>query len=228
MNCIIIDDEQHAINVIEAYCKKISYINVLGTFHDPLEAVMLLKTEKIDVVFLDINMRSISGIDFMKAYPIKHVILTTAFSTYAIESYELGVLDYLLKPIAFDRFLKALEKIPHEKQPVEEDFFYVKTDRDKLVKLTFSEIKFIEGLKNYVSIQTKKDKLITLLTMKELLKNLPASKFIQVHKSFIINLDFFESLSGNRIKLIDDDVEIPIGNAFKNDFMVHLKKFTIG
>lgn len=234
IKCIIIDDEQHAIDVILNFCTITPYISVLKTFTDPLMAVPFIQANDIDVIFLDINMQSISGIDFIKSHQLKNVILTTAYSEYAVDSYQYDVIDYLLKPISFDRFLAATQKVVNRKtknltQKHEDstDFFYVKTDRDKFVKLNFSEIKYIEGLKNYITIHTTKDKIITLLNMKSMAENLPSIFFIRVHRSFIINWSFFESIEGNMIRLSDVDNSIPLGSTYKSSFLDRLNQHWI-
>lgn len=237
INCIIIDDEQHAIDLIRSFCEKIPYLNINGEFLDPLEAVPYLKNNETDLVFLDINMHNITGFDFLKIYQIKNVILTTAYSEYALDSYEYGVIDYLLKPISFERFLSATQKILNTKRKEitefsfnlnkERSFFYIKTDRDKTIRLNISEIIYIEGLKNYINIHTIRDKVITLMSMKNIEEQLPSDIFKRVQKSYIINLDFFDSLEGNQIRLTEFNGTIPLGNTYKSEFLEVLSKNTI-
>lgn len=238
IKCVIIDDEQHAIDLIRSFCDKIPYLHVIGEFNDPLQAVPFIDKNEVDLVFLDINMQTISGMDFLKLYQISNVILVTAYPEYALDSYEYGVIDYLLKPIAFDRFVSAVQKVLNNKRKSIADIntgeasndkahFYIKTDRDKTIKLNVAEVKYIEGLKNYICIHTVKDKIITLLNMKSMQDNLPADRFIRVQKSYIINLDYFDSIEGNMIRLVDTDEAIPLGNTYKIDFLEVLNKNTI-
>lgn len=232
INCVIIDDEQHSIDLIRSFCEKIPYLNVSAEFSEPLAASSFLDSNPIDLIFLDINMPTISGIDFIKLYKLSNVILITAYSEYALDSYEYGVIDYLLKPISFDRFLNATQKALNLKRKTitqnlksnETSFFYVKTDRGKFVKLNFTDIKYIEGLKNYILICTTNDKIITLLNMKSMEEKLPQRSFIRVHKSYIINWDFFDSIEGNMIRIANVDQTIPLGSTYKPSFLETLDK----
>lgn len=227
INCIIIDDEQSSIDLIRNFCVKIPYLNVLGEFTNPIDASSYLASNQVDLIFLDINMPKISGIDFIKLHKETNVILITAYSEYSLDSYEYGVIDYLLKPISYDRFLnatnKALNRIPKNisqtTQSNQTPYFYVKTDRGKFVKLSFKDIKYIEGLKNYILICTINEKIITLLSMKSIEEKLPSNSFIRVHKSYIINWDYFDSIDGNTIRIEGADLKIPLGNTYRTAFI---------
>jgi len=227
INCIIIDDEQHSIDLIRNFCSNIPYLNVLKEFVNPVEASSYLTSNQVDLIFLDINMPKFSGIDFIKLHKQTNVILITAYSEYALDSYEYGVIDYLLKPISFDRFLNATHKaftlttknISQISQRIDTPYFYVKTDRGKFVKLNFKDIKYIEGLKNYILICTTNDKIITLLNMKSMEEKLPSNSFIRVHKSYIINWEYFDSIDGNTIRMADVDLSVPLGNTYRTTFL---------
>lgn len=234
IKCIIIDDEQHSIDLIKAFCSKIHFIDLIGEFNDPISAIPFIGSNAIDIIFLDINMQSLSGIEFVKQYKLNNVIFITAYSEYALDSYEFGVMDYLLKPISFDRFLASTQKILSRKlkeiaersidNKTQKDYFYIKTDREKYIKINFKEIIYIEGLKNYISIHTNQDNIITLLNMKSIEDFLPKNSFIRVHKSYIINLDFFDSIEGNKIRLNTVSNEIPLGNTYRSFFLQKLDK----
>jgi len=205
---------------------------VLEDFNDPLAASSFLDSNPVDIIFLDINMPTISGIDFIKLYKLSNVIFITAYSEYALDSYEYGVIDYLLKPISFDRFLMATQRALDLKRKIITQnpkneyppFFYIKTDRGKFVKLNFSDIKYIEGLKNYILICTTNDKIITLLNMKSMEEKLPKTSFTRVHKSYIINWNFFDSVEGNMIRLSDVEHTIPLGSTYRQNLIESIEK----
>lgn len=235
INCIIIDDEQHSIDLIRNFCVKIPYLNVIEEFINPIEASSYLASHQVDLIFLDINMPKISGIDFIKLHKQTNVILITAYSEYALDSYDYGVIDYLLKPISFDRFLNATNKvlnitpknISQKSQSNDAQYFYVKTDRGKFIKLNFKDIKYIEGLKNYILICTINDKIITLLNMKSIEEKLPSNSFIRVHKSYIINWEYFDSIDGNTIRIAEANLTIPLGNTYRPAFIEKLNMHLI-
>jgi two-component system LytT family response regulator len=226
IKCIIADDEPHAIELISSYIKKVDTLELVYSSTNPVEAFQYLQKNTVDLVFLDIHMPELDGIQFLKLLGGKSkVILTTAYPEHALEGYEHDVIDYLLKPIMFDRFLKSVtkatkliesrgkqaindSKIPHD------DFILVKTEtRGKLIKIILSEIIFIEGLGNYVAINTVKDKTLCLITFKELEVKLSSNHFIRVHKSFIISIANITMLEGNQIRL--GTHAIPIGESYK-------------
>jgi len=227
INCLIIDDEQAAIDILTSYIKNIPYLNLVATSIDPLEALDIVNTQKIDLVFIDIQMPELSGISFIKLVKGKcKFILTTAYRQYAIEGFDNNAIDYLIKPIAFERFLQALQKVqipqlsvsqPQEStnNPLNPDnFIFVKTD-NRIQRINLSEILFIEGLGNYVTIHTEKGKFITLLNVKDLEESLPSESFARVHRSYIISLSKIEFIEGNQIYL-DKDLNIPLGDTYKN------------
>lgn len=234
INCLVVDDEPLAIDIIEDYISKIPFLNLVKSFQNPIEALTAVQEGNIDLVFLDVQMPELTGMQFLKIANNKcKVILTTAYPQYALEGYEHNVVDYLLKPIAFDRFYKAAQKaqellclIPSQPMPATEvkvqaplpianDFIFVKTEY-KIQKIYLNDILFIEGLKDYISIYTKTERIITLQSMKKIDEGLPDHRFVRVHKSYIIALDKIESIERSRISIADKI--IPIGDTHRDYF----------
>src|SRR5881394_3860296 len=211
IKCIIVDDEPHAIEVLDHYVKQTPHLQLVTSFTNPIEALQLLGQQKIDLVFLDIQMPEISGIDFIKAIQGKSkVILTTAYSEFALQGYELDVVDYLLKPIRLPRFLAAVQKASQQinaatetsQQETEDDYIFVKTEsKGKLLKINLADIDFIESMKNYVAIHRGGQKTLVYTSMKELEERLPKKQFIRVHKSFIIPISRITGIEGNLVRL---------------------------
>lgn len=227
INCIIVDDEPHAIEVLDHYVKQTPHLQLVATFTNPIEALQLLGQRKIDLVFLDIQMPEISGIDFIKAIQGKSkVILTTAYSEFALEGYELYVVDYLLKPIRLPRFLTAVQKAAeqinaaNDNTSAEDDYIFVKTEsKGKLLKINLSDIDFIESMKNYVAIHRGGQKTLVYTSMKELEERLPKKQFIRVHKSFIIPISRITGIEGNLVRLKNVTAEVMIGENYKAELM---------
>ena len=229
INCLIVDDEQHAIDILVHYIAQTPYLNLSGSTTNPIEALQIVAAQNIDLVFLDIQMPELSGIDFVKAIRGKmSVILTTAYSEFALESYELDVVDYLLKPIRLPRFLQAVQKVADdlkapETSPAEsseDDHLFVKTEsKGKLIKINLADIDYIEGMKNYVAIHRGAQKTLVYTSMKDLEERLSKKNFKRVHKSFIIPLAKITGLEGNLLRLKNVSAEIQIGDAYKADLM---------
>jgi DNA-binding LytR/AlgR family response regulator len=231
INCIIVDDEQHAIDILIHYVKQTPHLNLIATATNPIEALQIVATQKIDLIFLDIQMPELSGMDFIKAIKGEvKVILTTAYSEFALESYELDVVDYLLKPIRLPRFLQAVQKVVKEteehgdEKPVpadtEDDYIFVKTEsKGKLLKINLGEIDYIEGMKNYVAIYCGGKKTLVYTSMKDLEERLSKKQFIRVHKSFIIPITKITGIEGNMVRLKNVTTEILIGDNYKADLM---------
>lgn len=221
MTCIIIDDEPLAIDLLESYVNKVEDLEVIGMFSNPLDALKILRDQTVDLLFLDIQMPEITGVEFKKIInPDIKVIFTTAYSDYALESYDLNAVDYLLKPITFQRFLQAVEKVKSKatKTVIPEDtndYIFVKTEY-RHQKIAFTDILFMKGLSDYVAIQTKNGKVLTLQNMKEFEAKLPNNKFIRVHKSYIIALEHIDFIERNRIVIQNE--YIPIGATYKDAF----------
>lgn len=229
INCIIVDDEQPAIDILVHYVEQTTHLKLAGCFTNPIDALQLLAGQKIDLVFLDIQMPELSGIDFIKTINRKSkVILTTAYSEFALEGYELYVVDYLMKPIRFPRFLAAVQKAIEQietgnvtqQDTAEDDYIFVKTEsKGKLLKINLSDIDFIESLKNYMVIHRGVQKTLVYTSMKELEERLPKKQFIRVHKSFIIPLARITGIEGNLVRLKDVSAEIQIGENYKSELM---------
>ena len=205
-------------------------LHLVASTTNPIEALQVVATQKVDLVFLDIHMPDLSGIDFVKAVNRKSkVILTTAYSEFALEGYELDVVDYLLKPIRLARFLAAVQKaakgLKEEKDEADEgDYIFVKTEsKGKLLKINLSEIDYIEGMKNYVAIHSGKTKIMVYTSMKEIEDRLPSKHFLRVHKSFIIRIDRISGIEGNRVLLKNITDDVMIGENYKNELMERVR-----
>ncbi len=221
LNCLIVDDEPVARKGIAEYVNEIDYLNLVGQCENSLKAGKYVAQQPVDLIYLDIHMPKLSGIEFLKTLrdpPL--VILTTAYSDYALEGYALDIVDYLVKPIAFERFLKASQKaleITRMRKMVsgqagDLDYFFIKCD-NKYEKVFYDEVLFIEALQNYVVIHARDRKMITYMTMTGLEQRLPANRFLKVHKSFIVGLSHVRALDGNDILI--GEKRIPISRALK-------------
>ncbi|CAN5578394.1 LytTR family DNA-binding domain-containing protein [soil metagenome] len=233
IKCLIVDDEQHAIDILVHYINQTSYLQLVSSTTKPIDALQTVATNQIDLIFLDIQMPDLSGIDFIKAINGKaKVILTTAYSEFAIEGFELEVVDYLLKPIRLPRFLTAVQKAvkmiaekPAEpEKKTEDDYIFVKTEsKGKLLKINLEDIDYIEGMKNYVAIYRDGQKTMVYINLKDLVNYLPPNDFVRIHKSFIIPVSRITGIEGNRILLKDVTAEILIGESYKQDLMELIK-----
>lgn len=234
INCIIIDDEPLARKGLKEYISDVDFLQLIGEFDNPLKAADLLNKGHIQLLFLDIQMPKITGLEFFRT--LQHappVIFTTAFPQYALDGFELNALDYLVKPISFDRFLKAalrareyyeVRKKNETVTAVESapaDHFFIKAD-NKLVKILFDEILFVEALQNYVTLHTTEKKYITYLTFKSVEEYLPSNRFIKVHKSFIVSAAKIDSIEANDIRV--GQHHIPISRNLKEEVMERLLK----
>jgi len=235
VNCIAVDDEPLALDVIESHLKQIPSFNLLARCSSAIEANEFLNQNQVDLIFLDIEMPEMTGIDFLKTLSQKpKVIFTTAYPNYALEGYNLDVVDYLLKPISFDRFLQAINKVQRQLKPVQNDVsnavaakqesIFVKADK-KLIRIFLDDICYLEGMKDYVKICTENDMIAALMTMKHIDEVLPDDRFVRVHKSYIINLSKIKSIVGNSIEI--DKKLVPIGKSYKEAFFEHLDGFNL-
>jgi two-component system, LytTR family, response regulator len=244
IRCLALDDEPLALDILANYIQKIPSLTLVAACTEPLEALSLIQQGKVDLLFLDIQMPTLTGIQFLRVMNGKcKTILTTAYSEFALEGYEYDVIDYLLKPISFERFLKSINKtieqlavssnqlaastLPALEAPQisdnqivvansQLDFIFVKTEY-KIQKVNLSDILYIEGLKDYVSIFTTTERILSLQTMKKMEESLPSNRFVRVHKSYIISLEKIESIERQRIT-IGKNI-IPVGDSFQKDFM---------
>jgi len=227
ISCIITDDEPFARKGLQGYVEKIDFLDLRGTCEDALQLSNMLQQQPVDLLFLDIQMPHITGVEFLRALrnPPK-VIFTTAFEHYAIQGFELDVMDYLLKPISYDRFLKAawkardyfaIKEQPQNTAP----YIFVKSS-GKLEKITFADILFIEGMENYVAIYLENKKIITHATIKSLLEKLPGSQFIQSHKSYVVAMDKIDSIEGNTLHV--QSYQVPVSKYLREEVLGKIVK----
>jgi DNA-binding LytR/AlgR family response regulator len=231
IKCIIVEDETLAQNVLQSHLQKLDRFELVAVCNNALEARAVLNSQDIDLMFLDIQLPGMTGLHFLRTLqnpPL--VVLTTAYSEYAVESYEFNVIDYLLKPISFERFCKAVNKIvdgkllthtSKEKSSPPTDHIFIKSN-SKFIKVNFSEIIYIEGMKDYLKIHTRDYKLVTLQTMNDMEKILPVKQFIRVHKSYIVAVNHIKSIFGNSIELGNET--LPIGISYKDKVMELINK----
>ena len=234
MNCIAVDDEVLALKKIKRYAEKIDYLNLMGTFDNALSTFSFLRENQIDLIFLDIQMDEFTGIQLLETLKNPpYIILTTAYDEYALKAYELDVMDYLLKPIPFERFVKAVEKVyarflkdrqlqvqPVKSEPVttlpgKPDYAFIKSG-NKSVKVYFDKILYIEGMRDYLQIHTEDSKIMTLLNFTTIQEILDPQKFIRVHKSYIIAIDKIDFIENSAVKIRDK--LIPVSNSYKIAF----------
>ena len=235
LNCIAIDDELTSLKIISEFCSRIQYINLIGTFTNPFEAVHTVNNNQVDLIFLDIMMPQISGLEFLKTlYNPPMIIFATAYKEYAFDAFECDAVDYLVKPIAFDRFSKSvnkafqllkLKKPPEaasgEVQGLPGEFLMVKVEYST-IRINLDDILYIEGLKDYVKIFTEGKLILTKTTMKNILEKLPSGSFFRVHKSYIISAGKIEMIENSRIVI--GNQRIPIGESYRSAFFEMVNK----
>ena len=248
MNVIIVDDEPLALDVLETYIQRMPNLTLVARCNNAFEANDALKNNEIDLMFLDIQMPQLTGIEFLKTLskpPM--VIFTTAYPNYAIEGFELNALDYLLKPISMDRFMKAVNKATEQYElhhreaspspsgitvgvanPEAADYIFVKADK-KLIRVNFSEILYIEGLKDYVIIRTETGRIISLQTMKSLEDKLPMGQFVRIHRSYIVGMDKIHAIVGNMVEVSEKGMpkHLPIGKNYRDELLEMIDKFKL-
>jgi len=231
INCIAIDDEPLALNKMKRYIEKIEFLNLMKSFSNGIDAISFLKDNRVDLIFLDIEMENLSGIELLEALQKKpKVIFTTAYDSYALKGYELDVTDYLLKPISFQRFVKAVDKVyeslsdggrgdavvSQKSENIQnDDYIFVKTEY-RIQKINLNEILYIEGMKDYIRIITPNEKVMTLQSLKKMVEVLDPDKFIRVHKSYIVAIDKIKSIERSHILI--DEARIPIGESYRQMF----------
>jgi len=230
LKCVIIDDEPIARQLIAEFIDDIDYLELLGEAENPAKALRLLTENSVDLIFLDINMPTINGISFLKnSKTASSVIMTTAYPHYAVEAFELDVLDYLVKPIPFERFLKACNKakevFDYKRQPAQADqpadYFFIKCD-NQIEKVIYNELLYAESMMNYVILYTTTRKMIVYITLKSLEEQLPASQFIKVHKSFLVNRHKIQSIDGNQVNI--GIQKIPISQNLREKVLADILK----
>lgn len=223
INCLVVDDEPIARKGIMEYVRQIDYLNAVAQCKSAAEAAGLLQKNKIDLVFLDIQMPKLTGIEFVKALtdpPL--IIFTTAYSEYALEGFELDVVDYLLKPISFARFLKAAEKAQsyvnarNKEVSITPDFFFIKCN-GKIEKIIMADVVYIEAMANYVIIHTRQKKYITYLTFSGIEEQLPTHLFVRIHKSYIVSISAIQTIDGNGV--LTSSTRLPMSKNYRSDVM---------
>lgn len=231
IRCIAIDDEPLALDVLEDFISKVPFLKLFKTCQSAVEAIEVLHQENIQLIFLDIQMPQISGVQFLKSLEQRpKVIFTTAYSDYALEGFNLDAVDYLLKPFTFERFLKAVNKAYQQinmqlvagdqPNPAVKDYMFVKSGYD-IIKVQYKQIRYIEGLKDYVKIHTDEKIVVSLMSMKTLADDLPAH-FIRVHRSFIVNFERITLVQKRKVFI--QKVEIPIGEVYRDAFLEKLRQ----
>ena len=228
--CIIVDDEPPATRILKNYVEKVSFLEEIGIFNDSLKALEFINSNKVDVVFLDIQMPQLTGLQLSKILSKEvKIIFTTAYPDFALEGYELNAVDYLLKPIAFERFYQAVSKLsPNSKiettnTNTTSEFVFIKTDgKNKFQKLLLSDILYLESLQNYVCIHTSKQQIITHSSLKNIIESLPENDFIQIHKSYVVAFKQIEST--DNFSVFINSKELPIGATYKDAFFIQIDK----
>lgn len=219
INTIIIDDEPFAIKVIQKHLEKFKNFNIVSTFNNPIDAIDIIESENIDVIFLDINMPKMNGIEFIKNITLKsHVVITTAYREFAIDAYELDALDYLVKPIPFNRFLKTVNKLTqrisntnYNSSQKNDAYIFLKVDK-KLVKVKYQDILYIESLKDYIKVSTTTDNYIVHKSLTSISEELPNDLFLRIHRSYTISIDKINYVEGNSLTI--NNKRIPIGRKY--------------
>lgn len=226
IKCLIVDDEPIAAKGIAGYADKISNLEVVSILYSALELNEFLQKETVDLIFLDIEMPYLSGLNWLKSYKNPPaVIFTTAYHEYAVEGFDLDVVDYLLKPVSFERFLKAINKVRDTSGGIQADHIFIKVE-GRLEKVLFEEILCVESLQNYVTFICESRRLISHLTLKSVEEQLPGSYFLKTHKSYLINKSKVQALEGNRIKL-SQELNVPIGKTIREEVIQEITKNTL-
>ncbi|WP_442266749.1 LytR/AlgR family response regulator transcription factor [Tenacibaculum sp. ZS6-P6] len=232
LRCLLVDDEAPAIRLLESYVKKVPFLELIAATTNPIEALGIIEKEELDVIFLDIQMPTITGIQLSKIIKDKiNVIFTTAYPQFAIESYELNAVDYLLKPFEFERFYSAILKVkPNEIQNTTTNsgqFTFIKTDgKNNFERIYTKDIIYVESLKNYVSIHTKENQIITYNTLKHFENELSSKQFVKIHKSYIVALEHVIKTDSLTVYLSNGN-NLPIGDTYKKQFFDSINKFIL-
>ncbi len=239
INCIAVDDEPLALEIIKDYCEKIPFLNMMQAFDNAIETMEYLRNNRVDLILLDIQMEDLTGIQLLNALNVKpYVILTTAYDNYALQGFDLDVTDYLLKPISFGRFLKGINKVydrmkketdvqegnkaaVYPVDTIEKDYFFVKTETH-LEKVTTSDVLYVEGMGDYWRIVTKNKRIMTLMNARGMEEVLPEHQFCRVHRSYFVAMNKIESIERRHIKIADQT--IPIGDTYQKNFFDIVEK----
>ena len=235
-NCLVLDDEQHAIDILSEYISKVASLRLISALKNPIDAIGLIQRETIDVAFIDVQMPNLTGLQFLKLLNAQtRVVLCTAYTEYAVDGFDLNVVDYLLKPISLERFLQCVRKLDGRTAPtttrsrtddLENNFIFVKTEsKGNYVKIDLNEILFVEGLGNYLKIQLPDKQIVCQLTMKSLEDQLEEYGFMRVHKSYLVAKNKITQVQGNSIHIHKS--QIPVGENYRDLVSSFLKERTI-
>lgn len=232
LTCIIVDDEPPAVRVLQKYAGQLPDLDCVAVTNSPIEALQLIEQHQPDILFLDIQMPELTGIQLSAILKDRvKIIFTTAYAQFALDGFELNAVDYLLKPISFDRFIRSVEKVRNqaqsvennERKPEQEAFFFVKTDgKNRFKKIRLDEICYLESIKNYVILHTENEQVVTYNTLKYFEENLPAGQFVKIHKSFLVSLHKIEKTDTNEVWVLGK--ELPLGDTYKNDFFEKINR----
>lgn len=232
LTCIIIDDEPPAIRVLQKYVGQLPDLDCVATANSSIKALQLIELHQPDLLFLDIQMPELTGIQLSAILKDRvKIVFTTAYAQFALEGFELNVVDYLLKPISFERFIKSVEKVRQqvqssgsiERKSEQEDFFFVKTDgKNRFKKIRLDEIYYLESIKNYVILHTGDGQVVTYNTLKYFEENLPVNQFVKIHKSFLVSLHHIEKTDTNEVWVLGK--ELPLGDTYKVDFFEKINR----
>lgn len=235
LTCIIVDDEPPAVRILQKYTEQFPGLHCLATSNKAIQALQLVDEHKPDILFLDIQMPELTGIQLSTLLKDKvKIIFTTAYTQFALEGYDLNVVDYLLKPISFERFVRAVDKVQNQQQKIDykdntaktQDYFFVKTDgKNRFQKIMLNDIGYLESVKNYVILQQEKSQIVTYNTLKYYEENLPANQFVKIHKSFFVSLHKIEKTDTSSVYIFGK--ELPLGDTYKNDFFKKINQRTI-
>lgn len=234
LNCIIIDDEPLAAELLASYARKTLFLNLIGVFNSAVEGIKVIREDRVDLIFLDIQMPELSGLEFAKILPKEtKIIFTTAFSQYAVDGYKANAVDYLMKPISYDDFLaganRALEwfrSVRQSENASDDRFIFVKSEY-KLVKIMFDDILYIEGLKDYVKIYLTdgRDPVMSLMNMKKIEESLPKPEFMRIHRSYIVHMRKIEGI--DRFRVVIGNAILPISDSYKTTIQDYLDGHTL-
>jgi DNA-binding LytR/AlgR family response regulator len=232
LTCIIVDDEPPAVRVLQKYAEQLPDLDCVATTNKSLEALQLIEQYQPDILFLDIQMPELTGIQLSAILKDKvKIIFTTAYAQFALDGFELNAVDYLLKPISFDRFIRAVDKVRNqtqlmgnsEKKSGQEDFFFVKTDgKNRFKKIRLDDICYLESIRNYVILHTENEQIVTYNTLKYFEENLPTGQFVKIHKSFLVSLHKIEKTDTNEVWILGK--ELPLGDTYKVDFFEKINR----
>lgn len=233
LNCLIIDDEPLAVELLASYVKKTPFLNLCGTFNSAIAAIKEVKDNTPDVIFLDIQMPDLSGIEFARVIPSKtKIVFTTAFNRYAIDGFKVNAIDYLLKPISYDDFLKSANKVlewftmTRKHESLRKNRFIFVRSEYKLIQIKLDDILYIEGLKDYVRIYLENGKpIMSLMNMKKLEEYLPTPEFVRTHRSYIVHMNKIDAV--DRLRIVVGDTYIPVSESYKNNIMAILDEHSI-